>query len=137
MKATNTPPPMTKASDGSHVPKRSRKLSTFAGSDMPETTSPTPNNKPISRLTRNDTASASDQMAGDEDGREGRRHEGQGRSDGPHRQTREAADAMAAGTAAAEAGAETDRKACNAHQRDVGGYALQDRRAGQGHDHEG
>ena len=39
-------PAITKASVGSHAPKRSRKARTRAGSAMPETASPAPNSRP-------------------------------------------------------------------------------------------
>ncbi len=46
---TLTAAPITKASDGSHAPARSRKPSTFAGFAMPLTIRPSPNTNPISK----------------------------------------------------------------------------------------
>src|SRR5437867_161937 len=70
---------ITKASDGSHFPARSRKPSTFAGLTMPDTMRPTPNTSPA----RNDVnvytrvPLESEEVARNEDRHETRRHERQ------------------------------------------------------------
>jgi hypothetical protein len=43
-------PPMTKASDGSQLPARSKKLMTLAGFDMPEMTMPRPKISPMAKV---------------------------------------------------------------------------------------
>ena len=57
-KVTAMAPPITKARLGSQMPletaPRSRKFSTFAGLDMPATTRPSPNTKPMAHCTSKD-----------------------------------------------------------------------------------
>lgn len=48
---TSTAPPITKASDGSHAPKKSRKPRTFSGRVMPASASPRPKIAPEARAT--------------------------------------------------------------------------------------
>jgi hypothetical protein len=59
--ATPIAPPITKASEGSQAPGRSRKPSTLAGSAMPDTRRPSPNTKPASREKMVDMALATHQ----------------------------------------------------------------------------
>ena len=48
MKLATTPPPMTKASDGSQTPNRSRNPATLDGFSMPDRARPAPNSAPVS-----------------------------------------------------------------------------------------
>lgn len=50
--AAAMPPPMTKASDGSQLPARSRKASTLAGLAMPASSRPRPNSRPARKAVR-------------------------------------------------------------------------------------
>ena len=111
---------MTKASDGSHAPARSRKPSTLAGSVMPERQRPSPNRSPTRRGVRGSSASPSEQVAQDEDGRKARGHEGERRRERARRQARETADAVAAGAAVGEARAETDEQTADDQRRGAG-----------------
>src|SRR5436305_1364152 len=107
-------PTITKASEGSQRPARSRKPSTLAGLAMPETIRPMPNSRPASSAVMA-LISGSDQVMGDENGQKACRHEGQRghqRTDGP---TRDTADAVAAGASARVARADPDQKARDEH----------------------
>src|SRR5690606_3431584 len=112
---TRTAPPMTKAREGSQVPARSRKFNTFAGSDMPETTRPTPNRRPSARLMRNDMGSGSDNVADEEDSDDGRRHKDAGGDEGAGRQSRESADTVTRRAAIAPDRPEADEEARSEH----------------------
>src|SRR3954453_6870743 len=96
MKVTTTAPAITKARLASHVPAdmppRSRKFSTFAGFDIPETMSPRPKIRPIANWMR--IAIGSAPVPYHEDRDNACRHEGDGRDQRAHRQPRQAADAM-------------------------------------------
>src|SRR6516225_10059236 len=109
---------MTKARLGSHRPEMSRKFRTFAGSIMPETMSPLPNIKPT-RSWAKMLISTSDDVARDENGDAGRRHERAGRSERARRQSRKSAHAMAAGAAIAAYRPEAHEKPGHDHQRQI------------------
>src|SRR5258708_243827 len=116
---TATAPAMTSASEGSQAPAMSRKPSTFAGFAIPETRSPSPNTRPAAKEATVYMAwktSGRDQVARDENGRESGSHERDGRRDRARRRPRDAAHAVAAGTASAVAGADSHQQS-RCHQR--------------------
>src|SRR5271165_3649630 len=102
-------PNMTMARLGSQSPAISRKPRTLAGSIMCETGSPRPKRTPAtSALMRRGMPSASDDVPHDEHRDESGSHEQAGGNDRTRREARHAADAMTAGAATAESGAEAD-----------------------------
>src|SRR6185369_9921449 len=104
---------MTKARLGSQVPlaipAKSRKCCTFAGSTIRETTSPAPNNSPDSKAANTAMSRPQQMMRHEHDGSSAR-HEHHGRDQGTRRQSRDPADAVAAGAAGAEARAIPDQQ---------------------------
>src|SRR5690606_18185831 len=106
-------PPMTKASDGSQVPKRSRKPSTLAGSVMPERIRPRPKMRPTmnSRMRCCMSAASGEQVPDNKDHREAGPHEGQRGDQRAWGEARQPAYAVAAGAASPVARADADQQA--------------------------
>src|SRR5690606_36934576 len=113
---------MTKAREGSQSPATSMKPRTFAGSAMPARPRPMAKTRPENAAANRRMSGASPQhVADDVDGADGGGHEGRGGDERAQRAPRQAADAVAARTAAAEARAEADQQArrhCGSHAAD-------------------
>ena len=109
-------PIMTKASDGSQFPVMSRKFWTFAGLAMPERISPRPKISPDKKAVKWNI-SDSQTVADDPDGDGAECHEKDGGDQRTYRETRQAADAVAAGTSRPQPAAESDQKACGREKR--------------------
>src|ERR1700761_1041878 len=104
---TEIAPPMTKASEGSQRPARSRKPNTLLCSIIPDRQRPVPKINPA----RNENPGimsppSTDGMTCNEHGCEASQHEKRGRNHGARRQAREAADAVAAGAPRSQASPE-------------------------------
>src|SRR5687768_8819440 len=106
-----TAPAMTNARAGSQAPATSRKASTRAGLTMSDSARPAPKTSPVRREGRVARISASDQMAGDEDGHGRGRHERDGRGNRTYRQAPYSADAVTTGAAVAEPRSKADQQA--------------------------
>src|SRR5690606_27164374 len=113
-------PPITKASDGSQLPNRSRKPCTLPGSVMPERMRPRPNSRPTMKAESFCMAASSDQVTDDEHGDEARAHEGQRGDQRTRRQAREPTHAVAAGAARAVACADAHQQTGQHHQAEAG-----------------
>src|SRR6476469_10825158 len=117
-----TAPAITRASDGSHRPARSRNPITFAGLTMPDTSRPIPKTRPA---TKAKSAYMSDRLAEHvvrhEHGRETRGHECQRRDQRARRKPGHPANAMTAGAAGSVARADPDQDAGDDERRIIGG----------------
>src|SRR3712207_3783143 len=96
---TSNAPPMTNASVGSHPPATSRKPITLAGFVIPETASPRPKRAPENRATRIFMLTPSQSVTGKEHGERCDPEERRRGRDRAPAETRDAADAVAAGAA--------------------------------------
>src|SRR6185503_13982612 len=117
-----TAPTMTRASDGSHRPARSRNPITFAGLTMPETSRPMPKTRPATNAKSaymNDRSV--ENVVADEHGREARGHERQRRDQRARRKPGYPAHAMTAGAAGSVARADSDQNAGEDERRIIGG----------------
>src|ERR1700752_406766 len=112
MKVTAIAPAITKARLPTQVPPRmaakSRKLSTFAGFDMPDTISPRPKTSPM--MNCSSTAMILPPMPDEEDRDDGSGHEGGRRDQRAHREPRQPADTVAGGAAIAPHRTEAHQK---------------------------
>src|SRR6185312_1105822 len=117
-----TAPAMTRASDGSHCPARSRNPITFAGLTMPETSRPMPKTRPA---TKAKSAYMNDRSTQDvvhhEHGREARGHERQRSDQRAWRKPGYPAHAMTAGAAGSVARTDSDQDAGEDERRIIGG----------------
>src|ERR1700677_425605 len=123
-------PPMTKASEGSQLPARSRNPSTLLCWIMPDRQRPVPKINPA----RNENAgimssSLTDDVTCNEHCYEAGQHEKRGRSQGARRQAREAANAVTAGTPRSKASPESDE---HSGDREHGGMGADGRRLQRG-----
>src|SRR4051794_16849192 len=102
-------PTITRPRLASHAPATSRKPSTLAGCVMPDSTRPSPNTSPESNALSCLCMSArSDHVAQHEHHDACGRHEDERREQRAHGETTDAADAVTAGAAVAEARAEAN-----------------------------
>src|SRR5271157_3340229 len=122
-KATNAmaiAPPMTKASEGSQAPPRSRNASTLLGLVMPERHRPIPNRRPTKKGETRFMMRPSEDVADEEDRQKACAHEGRRRRERAWGEAGEAADAVSAGAAVGEPRAEADQQAAGDQGRGGG-----------------
>src|SRR5215207_10825611 len=132
--ATNSAPPKTTARVGSHSPAKSRKPMILAGLTIPEMASPNPKSVPANKLTSIFSIRVSSEyVLGKEHGNGRRGKEHQRGDDRAPRQTCDANDAVAAGTARTQAGAEAHQKPRYHHDRQGCLYIDGQRGAGRQH----
>src|SRR5271154_2293767 len=118
-KATAIAPAMTRASEGSQAPPRSRNASTLLGLLMPERQRPIPNKRPT-RKGEMRFMEPSENMADKEDRQKSCAHEYRRRRERARREPCEAADAVSAGAAVGKPCAEADQQSADDQGRGVG-----------------
>src|SRR3984885_5930988 len=114
-------PAMTKASEGSHWPAKSRNPSTLLCWIIPDRQRPLPKINPArNENTGIMSPSLTDDVTCNEHRYEASQHEKRGRNQGARRQAREAANAVTAGTPRSEASPESDEHSRDSEHSGIG-----------------